>query len=382
MNRPSNAWMTLAALAATATTTASCAILVGFDKDYQEVTNAGAGGASASSTGSTVGTTGSASNAAVSTSVAATGVGGGSSVTTTGAGGAYVGPPSCAGLPATCGATGKEDCCAHPQVMGGIFNRENDPQRPATVSSFYLDRFEVTVGRFRRFADAYPGGKPAAGAGANPKVSNSGWNASWNTSLPTDEKALVNAITTQCVATEQGSLHTTWTLKPDPSGDKLPINCVSWFVAFAFCAWDGGRLPSEVEWNYAAAGGSEQRLFPWTGTELDAAHASFNCLGDPDGQCGASDIFPVGATSPLGDGKWQQADLGGNMFEWVLDNWSFEHPLPCADCAVLNNDDRRVRRGGSWWNIGEAVKTEFRDRPAGAGVRWDESGFRCARDNP
>lgn len=365
MKRPSNSWITLAALAAGATTTASCAILVGFDKNYQETTSSGAAGAPPGVTSSSGG-----------------GGGGGSSVTASSAGGAYVGPPSCSGLPVTCGATAKEDCCARPQVKGGTFNRENNTQFPATVTSFYLDRFEVTVGRFRRFVEAYPGSKPAVGAGANPKVPNSGWSAIWNNSLPADKKALINAITTQCEASEKDSLHPTWTSDPDPSGDKLPINCTSWFVASAFCAWDGGRLPSEVEWSYAAAGGSEQRLFPWTGMDLDAAHASFNCLGDPDGKCGASDIFPVGSTSPQGDGKWLQADLGGNMFEWVLDNWSLNAPLPCTDCAVLNDDPARVRRGGSWWNIGEAVKNEFRDRPATAGVRSDESGFRCAHDMP
>jgi|SRR5580704_4705762 sulfatase modifying factor 1 len=54
----------------------------------------------------------------------------------------------------------------------------------------------------------------------------------------------------------------TWT--PSPSGsENLPINCVDWAEAYAFCIWDGGFLPSDAEWEYAAAGGSEQREYPW-----------------------------------------------------------------------------------------------------------------------
>ena len=57
--------------------------------------------------------------------------------------------------------------------------------------------------------------------------------------------------------------HATWTASSTGGQENLPINCVNWYEAYAFCIWDGGFLPSEAEWEYAAAGGSEQRQYPW-----------------------------------------------------------------------------------------------------------------------
>src|SRR5262245_9701876 len=61
---------------------------------------------------------------------------------------------SCTSLPDTCGQGGNHDCCESVVVPGGTFNRTNDPAFPATVSSFRLDVYEVSVGRFRAFVDA------------------------------------------------------------------------------------------------------------------------------------------------------------------------------------------------------------------------------------
>ena len=74
------------------------------------------------------------------------------------------------------------------------------------------------------------------------------------------------------------------------------INCVNWFEAYAFCIWDGGFLPTEAEWNYAASGGSEQRYYPWSAsfppgaTTIDETYASYwmdstkQCYGDHVGE--------------------------------------------------------------------------------------------------
>jgi formylglycine-generating enzyme len=147
-----------------------------------------------------------------------------------------------------------------------------DESAPATVSSYRLDKYEVTVGRFRQFVAAWNGGyTPPPGSGkhaylnggrglldsASPGTYEAGWLASDDDNIaPTDSNLI-----------ECGTLgDSTWT-EIAGSQESLPINCVNWYDAYAFCIWDGGVLPSEAEWGYAAAGGSQQREYPWGSTD-------------------------------------------------------------------------------------------------------------------
>ena len=63
--------------------------------------------------------------------------------------------PSCEGLAETCGSSSNESCCKSPVVTGGTYDRSNGADYPATVSDFRLDKYEMTVGRFRKFVAAY-----------------------------------------------------------------------------------------------------------------------------------------------------------------------------------------------------------------------------------
>lgn len=287
---------------------------------------------------------------------------------------------SCDGLPDTCGPAGDENCCPSPLVLGGNYNRSNDGTYPATVSNFRLDRFEATVGRMRKFVEAYPGSKPAVGAGGNPAIANSGWITSWNANLPATAADLKAALRS---AADPGDPTLTWTDEVGPN-ENLPINGASWWISFAFCAWDGGRLPTEAEWNYAAAGGSEQREYPWvdpsSGPKIDGSYAVYYCLGDGSthDDCSYKDILPVGSRSPKGDGKWGQADLAGSEAEWVFDTYSASYKNPCKDCVSDDETSIRVVRGGSWELEGSFNTTYGRyDFPAeGSG---NHIGIRCAR---
>ena len=159
--------------------------------------------------------------------------------------------------------------------------------------------------------------------------------------------------------------------------ESLPINCVDWYQAYAFCIWDGAFLPSDSEWNYVASGGDEQRVFPWstpsTSATVDCSHANFiwnnmSCSGQPDS---------AGSRSPMGDGRWGHADLAGNLQEWTLD-WAGPYGGPCVDCASLSSVgfNGRAVRGGAFDLVDVHVAAPGVDVPSDHG---EDMGFRCAR---
>jgi formylglycine-generating enzyme required for sulfatase activity len=283
-------------------------------------------------------------------------------------------------------------------VSGGSFLRSYDGDVyveqtwPATVSDFRLDRFEVTVGRFRPFVAAVVGGwRPTAGSGKHEHLNagsgisgESGWNShDWNGWLPSTIAQWNDTNHLACDA-ELSS----WTADPG-SNENRAVNCVTWVEAYAFCIWDGGFLPTEAEWNYAAAGGDEQREYPWGGADPTPDYAVYYCRSGGTPGCS----WPVGSR-PAGDGRFGQADLAGNRWEWALDtanvlsvSWATcgsgtpctEYATPsCNDCAYFQETFRHITRGGSNTdapkNIRAALRSSWDTYDAGNDV-----GMRCAR---
>ena len=239
------------------------------------------------------------------------------------------------------------------------------------MSTFRLDDYEITVGRFRKFVAAYSRTMIPSGAGRNPHDPNDkGWDVDWNATLPADAAKLVAGV-------EYNPWELTWTHDASDH-ENLPMVVISWYEAYAFCAWDGGRLPTEAEWNYAAAGGDEQRQYPWSNPPsslvLDPTYLSAPG-GFDAGVAGPHDLLPpVGSRSPKGDGRWGQSDLAGSAREWTADSYADDYVTPCNDCA------RREPNSGWTLRPGQGDElTSSRDSYAGVPYR---NGARCARDVP
>jgi formylglycine-generating enzyme required for sulfatase activity len=212
--------------------------------------------------------------------------------------------------------------------------------------------------------DTWRATHPVAGEGAHPRLGpTSGW-PSQNAQLAATAAVLKDNMHIKC-ATD-----TTWTDAPS-NLEEDPMICVSWYEAFAFCIWDGGYLPTEAEWEMAAAGGAQNRLFPWGVDPPDTGRANF-AGGD------FSPFVPVGTYRDLGHARWNHDDLAGNAYEWVLDWYGSYSSAVCNNCASLAAGNFRVLRGGSWGS--QAADLRVAGRYFGSAAGHDHnSGWRCAR---
>jgi formylglycine-generating enzyme required for sulfatase activity len=156
----------------------------------------------------------------------------------------------------------------------------------------------------------------------------------------------------------------------------MPINCVSWYMAQAFCIWDGGRLPTQAEWNFVAAGGNEQRVYPWSVPPTNPV------ISDSYAVYGASAPARVGSADDDKLGKWGHYDLAGNVREWVFDVFEvcYRTPDECNDCGYNATDNpQRTARGGAYEDLEDGVRVEARSSDMDAS-QHPAFGFRCARN--
>jgi formylglycine-generating enzyme required for sulfatase activity len=201
------------------------------------------------------------------------------------------------------------------------------PARATTVSSFWIDRTEVTVAAYRACVQA-----------------------------------------TGCPAPGRTSADCTY----DADDPDLPVSCVHWSDADAYCHFVGKRLPTEREWEFAARG-QLAVAFPWgAGSSCNSA---ITLINEQSGRSCARRPARAG-THPNGASVFGVQDLSGNVEEWTAD-WYAEllgpGPAPRAGAA-------HVLRGGGWQSPPSQTRTTSRNWgsavEAGANV-----GFRCAKDD-
>lgn len=307
-------------------------------------------------------------------------------------------PPTSAGYSgqglSDCGPTAGDSCAASLALPGGTFFRDETMYWQSTVSAFRLDKYEVTVGRFRKFVSAWAAGwRPAAGSGKHTHLAagagltvgsttarEGGWQSAWAArvgvsvdgnrpdgfSLPAATVSDWNGALASCGGSS------TWTAQASTS-DRLPMTCLNWYDAYAFCVWDGGYLPSESESRFATFGGGEARPAPW-GASPSSADPTRVVIGTLAPE-------PVGSR-PLGAGRWGHLDLFGNAREWLLDGWSPSPATHCIDCVDVEGrpevDATRVIQGTGYAADAMVFQRGSRDIEV-AILREGSTGLRCAR---
>jgi formylglycine-generating enzyme required for sulfatase activity len=212
----------------------------------------------------------------------------------------------------------------NPTLNPEAFDHER-PARRIHLDAYYIDRYEVTVGQYKKFL--------AATGYAEPD-----WSLVQHFS-PTDDH---------------------------------PITFVSWEDATAYATWAGKSLPTEAQWEKAARGGLEGKLYPW-GDALTRNDANYLGVGGRDRW--ELTTSPVGSFAPNGYGIH---DMAGNVIEWVLDWYASDYYQHCPQENPVNLavSDFRLLRGGAWCfgNYGLRCSYRFLEDPVFGG--GDREGFR------
>ena len=208
---------------------------------------------------------------------------------------------------------------------------DEHPRHKVYLDAFYLDRYEVTGKDFESYLAAHPKEHPTI----------TGW----------------------------------YDREVKPGMEKRPVIGLTWKRCVNYCAWRGKRLPTEAEWERAAAG-LTQRLYPWGSGPLDLQHANFN-------KCcfirGGDVLEEVGHYS-LGKTPEGVYDMAGNIAEWVHDWYDknyYQHSEYRNPRGPAKGKHHTIR-GGAWNSLAHYMKSADR-YGYNDGKDFYGIGCRCAR---
>jgi len=216
-------------------------------------------------------------------------------------------------------------------------DRDESPVREIELKTYQIGRYPVTVEEYRRFLedDGYQDEQWWKSGGPGERTQPTDW----------DEQL---------------------------EHPNRPVVNVTWYEAAAYCAWAGGRLPTEAEWERAARG-LEGRKYPWGTARPQPEYANYDKteVGHPT----PVGLFPLGAT-PEG-----MQDLAGNVWEWIADWYEEDYysKSPVENPRGPEQGELRVVRGASFYGVASGLRAASRDwgGPDGGG---GSIGFRCVRE--
>jgi formylglycine-generating enzyme required for sulfatase activity len=240
------------------------------------------------------------------------------------------------------------------------------PQHTVFLDAFWIDQTEVTVGMFRTFVDA---------TGYVTTAEREGYGHPYKPGPRGQEWPQVPGAD--------------WQHPRGPGSeaqDGHPVVQVSWEDAADYCAWAGGGLPTEAQWEKACRG-EDARLYPW-GNEFDGRRMNFCSARCPvtrwasvptidDGHAYTS---PVGSY-PEGASPYGAMDMAGNVWEWTADRYGDQYyaSSPYENPQGPETGEKRVQHGGAWYETGSAGWLTCLVRHATPPRnRADDLGFRCA----
>lgn len=160
----------------------------------------------------------------------------------------------------------------------------------------------------------------------------------------------------------------------NPDFQNFPVVSVSWDEANTYCAWVGGRLPTEAEWEKAARGTSII-AYPWGDQDPNCQLA--NSSNNATGEFCQDDTAAVGSY-PLGMSEYGVFDMAGNVWEWVNDWYggSYYAISPYENPTGAETGTEKVVRGGSWDYSWNKIRVVYNSNHSPNERRVD-FGFRC-----
>jgi formylglycine-generating enzyme required for sulfatase activity len=146
-----------------------------------------------------------------------------------------------------------------------------------------------------------------------------------------------------------------------------PVVNVMWAEAEGYCRWIGGRLPTEAEWEHAARGGLDGKLFPWGDEFTGQANGRHNLRTEQFDFTAPVATFPPNA--------YGLHDMSGNVWEWTASTFTLTH----AHKPVSSGYDMRTIKGGGWDNLIPRLRVSERAALSTIGRHNLYVGFRCVR---
>lgn len=288
-------------------------------------------------------------------------------------------------------------------IKGGTYEMGGDniqaradefPKHTVEISSFWMDKTTVTNAQFKKFIDA------------TQYITTAENDFDYTNENGESVHQKAGALVFKKLKEGEPENPNTWWIFIEganwkhPQGpnstidgkDNYPVVQVSWYDAEAYCKWAGKRLPTEAEWEYAARGGMENKIYSWGNEPVFNGAIKCNTWNgnfplDNSMTDGFERSAPVMSYPPNNYGLF---DMAGNVWQWCNDWYNKDFYAECKESSnfknienkIPNSDKEKVVRGGSFlcsdsYCSGFRVSARMKSTPE---TGLEHTGFRCVKD--